>query len=160
MTTASPDRDRESTEGPERAGLTLLVADDDSDMRLYVRRCVLSDTGPIRRVLEAADGESALEMMRMHRPDLVACDVLMPRLGGLGVCERVRSDPDLADTPVLLLTGLDNSADVRRRAKERGADGVLVKPFNHQRLCRAIDELLEGRLDPGRGDSRPRGDSM
>lgn len=126
-------------------GAILLVADDDPDLRLYVRRCVLDDAGPIDRVIEAADGGAALDLIRSQIPDVLVCDVVMPRVGGIEVCERLRADPKTAEIPVLLFTGNAMSRETIRRAREVGADEVLLKPFNSRRLCTAIAEVMRTR---------------
>ncbi|HET6343883.1 MAG TPA: ATP-binding protein, partial [Myxococcota bacterium] len=78
----------------------ILVADDNADMRDYVRR-LLSGT---YRVLAAADGEAALQAIRTLKPDLVVADLMMPRIDGLTLLRRLRADPALSTTPVILLS--------------------------------------------------------
>ena len=141
--------DRASTDPTTSDGLTLLVVDDDPDLRLYVRQCVLGGRVRIRRVLEAPDGERALELLRSECPDVLVCDVVMPRLGGYALCARLRADPDTSEIPVLLLTGLGTSDEATRRAEQVGADGVLLKPFNARRLCAAVDAVIRARPAPG-----------
>jgi CheY-like chemotaxis protein len=131
---------------PDTVGaLTLLVVDDDPDLRLYVRQCVLGASGRIERVIEAADGVDGLAALRAEVPDVLVCDVLMPRLGGIDLCERLRADPATASMPVLLLTGGATSDEMRRRANEAGADGVLLKPFNSRSLRSAVDHVIRVR---------------
>lgn len=127
--------------------LTLLVVDDDADIRLYVRQCVLGDGDRIGKVIEAADGESALTALRTHRPDVLVCDVFLPRLSGYALCERLRADPATSRIPVLLLTGGTTPDETTRRAREAGADGVLFKPFNARRLCDAIERVIRRARD-------------
>ncbi len=135
--------------------LTLLVVDDDPDLRLYVRQCVLTASGPVDRVIEASDGERGLASLQAERPDVVVCDVLMPRMGGFALCERIRADPETSDIPILLLTGGATNDETLRRADEAGADGVLLKPFNAHRLRAAVDRVIEIRArDPLHPDDR------
>lgn len=136
-------------------GLTLLVVDDDPDIRFYVRQCVLGEAGRIAKVIEAADGESGLAALRAERPDVLVCDVLLPRLGGYALCERLRADPATSRIPVLLITGGTTSDETTRRAEEAGADGVLFKPFNARRLCTAIERVIRGRAARKPGASGP-----
>jgi len=131
-------------------GLTLLVADDDPDIRLYVRQCVLGAGGAVQRVIEAADGESALEVVRSERPDVVVCDAVMPRLGGFALCERLKADPATADIPILIITGGMAPESMTREVERAGAQGVLFKPFNAHRLRAAVEEVLGARADRGR----------
>lgn len=145
--------------GPEDVGpgegLSLLVADDDEEIRHYVRRCVLSFGLDIRRVLEARDGGEALERLRGEPVDLLVCDARMPVMDGLELCAAVRGDPDLFELPVLLVTGQMSPDQARRRALEAGADAVLLKPFNALRLCHQIEGLLRGRSPPDRSGLPP-----
>lgn len=143
-------------------GPTLLVIDDDPDLRLYVRQCVSGTYGGFRRVIEAPDGESGLETTRTVRPDVIVCDVLMPGLGGIGLCRRIRADPSTSGIPILLLTGGATSDDMIRQAEEAGADGVLLKPFNARRLRAAVENVLRTRaaLESDPGDGTPPHDTI
>ncbi|MGD8319184.1 MAG: response regulator [Gemmatimonadota bacterium] len=126
-------------------GLTLLVVDDDADLRLYVRQCVSGAIPSFARVLEAADGVSGLELLAAEPVDMVVCDVVMRRMDGLEMCRRFRLDPRSAGTPILLMTGTDAFEDTLRRARDAGADGVVPKPFNASRLRAAIREAMQAR---------------
>lgn len=117
---------------------TVLVADDDADMRDHVRQCLRPLT---RRVLLAADGREALETAEEHRPDLVIADLRMPGMGGRELARRLPLDPHGDRLPVLFLTGEDDAR----------LDGpVLRKPFSARTLrafCRALLERVERRAD-------------
>jgi DNA-binding response OmpR family regulator len=109
----------------EAEGKLVLVADDESDVReLLVFR--LEHAG--YEVITAADGEEAIALAVERRPDLCVVDVMMPKLDGFEVTQRVRATPELAQTRVLLLT-----ASVHESAIERGlasgADDYIAKPF-------------------------------
>ena len=127
------------------ASLTLLVVEDDADLRLYVRQCVERETGPLFRVIEAADGLSGLEVLETEHVDVVVCDIVMHRMDGFELCARLRENPATSGVPVLLMTGVATSGDSLRRAREVGADGVLPKPFNARRLRAAIDSAMRAR---------------
>jgi CheY-like chemotaxis protein len=115
--------------------LTVLIVDDDADMRLYLRTC-LRGMGPrIGRVLEAADGLEALAVIQTGAVDLVICDVVMPRLGGFGLSLAIRDDPQLRDLRVLLVSGEEFSA------ASVAPDGFLPKPFNASQLDAALVEM-------------------
>jgi CheY-like chemotaxis protein len=94
-------------------------------------------------VLEAADGLSALELVRLERPNLVILDLTMPRLDGLRACRALRSDPELAGTRVLVLTGRDLPDDWAA-ARDAGADAYIVKPFSSLALLDAVRRLVAG----------------
>lgn len=141
--------------GPVGEGLTLLVVDDDPELRSYIRRCVLGMGGPVDRVIAAANGLGALERLRGERPDLMICDALMPGMDGFELCAAVRADPELRWLPILLITGEMTHARARRRAVDAGADGVLAKPFNARRLREALEALLRSRAPPGQAALPP-----
>ena len=103
----------------------LIVDDDPAIWRVVSALLDLDEYG----LLEAADGQAALEVVKVERPDLVILDLTMPRLDGLRACQALRSDPELAGTRVLVLTGRDQPDD-RAAARDAGADAYLVKPFS------------------------------
>jgi CheY-like chemotaxis protein len=92
-------------------------------------------------VLEAADGLEALEILQQQRPTLVISDVLMPRLDGQEMVRRIRSDPDLASIPVMLLTA-KAGPETRLEGLERGADDYLAKPFEPRELMARARNLI------------------
>lgn len=132
-------------------GLVVLIADNDLDMRAYVRRCVAKHDMEIEEILEARDGQQALEVMSARRVDLLITDGAMPRLDGFALCTAVRRQLADHSTRVLLITGQFGPEDAKRRARAAGADGLLLKPFNALALCVKIDEVL--RREDRRGPS-------
>src|SRR5690349_9479597 len=95
----------------------VLIIDDDSDFRRL--------TGDVLRlhhwhVLEAQEGEAGLELVRQHRPEVVLCDLIMPRCNGFLVCRKIRDDITLRNTKIVVTTGRDFEVD-RRAARESGA---------------------------------------
>lgn len=100
----------------------LVVEDTDLLRRMYVDR--LTQDG--YRVLAAADGLEALNLMRTDTPDLVLLDLIMPMMSGLEVLERSQADPRLREIPVLVLSNLGQDADIRR-CVELGACDYLIK---------------------------------
>jgi CheY-like chemotaxis protein len=89
------------------------------------------------RVLDARDGIEALATARLERPDLVLCDLQLPRLDGHGLCRELRADPVLRSTPVILLTSSQDK-ESQRRCRESGASGVLLKPIGPHALHEAV----------------------
>ena len=114
---------------------TVLVVDDDAEMRRYLRRCLTELDAVV--VHEAADGLEALERARAGGLDLIVSDVVMPRLDGVGLCRALHADAALRTIPVLLITAESASADL-----PGGAAGVLAKPFDAVRLRATVDLLL------------------
>ena len=136
-----------------QAGLVVLIAENDRDMRGYVRRCVEMHEVEIEEILEARDGQEALEIARERRVDLVITDGAMPRLDGFGLCAAVRRELTDHRMKVLVITGQFGRKDAERRAHEAGADGLLLKPFNTLTLCEKIDEVLTAQSPPGGSDA-------
>ncbi|MES1242477.1 MAG: ATP-binding protein, partial [Acidobacteriota bacterium] len=128
--TPSPDEDR----------TTVLVVDDNADMRAYIRRHL----EPAYRVVEAADGLQGLERARSLLPDVVVSDVMMPGLDGNALFRGLREDPELELTPVILLTA-KASAESRIQGLRDGVDDYLVKPFDPRELKARVDNLLASR---------------
>jgi CheY-like chemotaxis protein len=129
-------------------GLVVLISENDRDMRGYVRRCVEKHDVEIEEILEARDGQEALEIARRRRIDLMVTDGAMPRLDGFALCTAVRRE--LADhhPRVLVITGQFDRKDAEQRARAAGADGLLLKPFNALTLCEKIDEVLSLSTEP------------
>ncbi|WP_143537543.1 hybrid sensor histidine kinase/response regulator transcription factor [Rubrivirga marina] len=117
---------------------TVLVADDQPEIRAFVRRHL---EGAGYRVVEAADGEEALDRARQRLPDLVVSDVMMPRLDGLGLCRALRSDPETDFVPILLLTARAAPQD-RLDGLAELCDDYLTKPFDVRELVARADNLI------------------
>ncbi len=120
------------------AGSRILVADDNSDMRAYVRRLL----GSRWQVETVADGVQALAAMRARKPDLVLTDVMMPHLDGFGLLSEVRKDPELRDLPVIVLSARAGE-DARVEGLDAKADDYLTKPFSARELLARVNANLE-----------------
>jgi class 3 adenylate cyclase len=116
----------------------LLVADD-NPLNVDILRTRLMAHG--YEVLTAADGEAALALARAERPDLLLLDVMMPGLDGIEVCRRVKADPSLPFTPVILVTAKADSKDVVA-GLEAGADEYLTKPVDQAALVARVKSML------------------
>jgi DNA-binding response OmpR family regulator len=115
---------------------TVLVVDDEPDILLMLRMS-LEDEG--HTVVMAADGESGLQRLAEHRPDLVLLDVMMPVLDGWGVLERKQRDGDL--TPVIVLSAKTEETDIAK-AMSLGATEYVTKPFDLDRVVALVTEVL------------------
>ena len=133
----------QSDDEPELAALStgarprILWADDNADMREYVRR-LLSARYEVETV---ADGQAALESVRERVPDLVLADVMMPRLDGFGLLKALRDDPGTAELPVILLSARAGE-ESRIEGMQAGADEYLVKPFSQRELLACVEAQL------------------
>lgn len=118
---------------------TVLIADDESSMRLLVHATIESDD---YTVVEAADGAEAWAMIQERKPSLVLLDVQMPGRSGLEVLRLVKEDPSLVATRVILLTSRAQEKDVEA-GLIAGADFYLTKPFSPLDLLTRVEEALQ-----------------
>jgi CheY-like chemotaxis protein len=125
---------------------TVLVVDDEPDI-VYFAQVNLELSG--YEVLQAADGEQALDMARAHHPDVVLLDVMMPKLDGWAVLEQLKADedPTVRTIPVVMLTALRDDQHQVRGGIE-GAIRYLPKPVTPDAMLQAIDEVLHGGPEP------------
>lgn len=117
---------------------SLLLVDDDPEI-LTLLRAKLADE-PFE-LLTAVEGESALNIVRTQKPDLVVLDVNLPGLSGLEVCRSLRADKDTRDIPIIILSGRSDQID-RVLGLEFGADDYVTKPFNPRELILRIHNVL------------------
>jgi DNA-binding response OmpR family regulator len=114
---------------------TILTADDDPQLlRLVARNLELEDYD----VLVASDGKQALEQIEQHVPDLVLLDVMMPRMDGFTVCQRVR---EFSAVPIIIVTARGQDQD-KVRGLDLGADDYLIKPFSIEELLARVRAVL------------------
>jgi len=125
----------------------ILIADDAAMFR-ELGSLFLARSG---RVITANNGYEGLMLARREHPNVVVADLDMPCMAGDELCSRIKADPDLAKTPVILVTpgGL---AEDRSRAVRAGADDVIAKPINRIALIQAVNRMLRGQ--PLRGLAR------
>ncbi|HEY9847979.1 MAG TPA: response regulator [Leptolyngbyaceae cyanobacterium] len=135
--------DRTSTSNGESSvtqtmSRTILVVDDNSDLRSYVSR-VLKASG--FEVLTARDGAEGFGVTSEKHPDLIVTDLMMPVVSGLDMIRMIREQADIKGTPIILLTAKVDE-DTRIEGTEQGADIYLAKPFNDRELLAAVRNLI------------------
>ncbi|WP_421729653.1 response regulator [Brevundimonas sp.] len=113
---------------------TVLTIDDSRTMRDMLKMALI-DAG--YHVIQAVDGVDGLETLGAHGADVVITDINMPRLDGFGFIEGMRANPDHRSTPVLVLT-TESDAAKKQRARDAGATGWIVKPFDPVKLVDAV----------------------
>ncbi len=116
---------------------TILTVDDSRTMRDMLRLALL-EAG--FNVLQAEDGVHGLEVLQGERPDVIITDINMPRMDGYGFMEGVRADPKCRAIPILVLT-TESSQEKKMRARDAGATGWIVKPFDPQKLVDAVNRV-------------------
>ncbi len=151
---------------PQSAPAKVLVADDSDTERASARQA-LTQAG--YDVVEAVDGQHALEVFARERPDLVLLDVVMPRLTGLETCRILKAKTQASYLPVIMVS-TRNSVNARVEGLRSGADDYLGKPYDADELRARVEALLRTRrvlrdAEPGKtardgatGDVTPRGD--
>ena len=118
---------------------TILIVDDEPEM-LEMLRIRFEAAG--FEVKAVATGEDALDKITSQHFDLVLLDVLLPRLDGFGVCQRIKANPRAANTLVVFLSAF-NVSDIQTKAAKAGGDAVFLKPFEFKDLLSKVKELLK-----------------
>lgn len=116
----------------------ILIVDDNSE------NCELLEAylaGIPCEIAIAADGRQALELARSFQPDLILLDVMMPKLSGFEVCQQIKSDPQLQQIMVLMVTALNELGDIER-AVDAGTNDFLSKPVQRIELVKRVENLL------------------
>jgi signal transduction histidine kinase len=106
---------------------TVLVVDDEEITRTTLSALLASK--PVYRVELAVDGVEGLEMAKQIKPDVILLDIMMPRMSGYDVCKKIRSDPNIGEVPIIMITALDDR-DAKLNGLVAGADDFLTKPFD------------------------------
>ena len=123
-----------SVAGEEPRAQTILVVDDDEDIRKVVSHNL---EGEGYHVLTAAGGDKAMDIVKAEQPDLVILDIMMPVRDGYDVLAEIRASPETADLPVVLLTAKRAESDIWE-GWSSGADYYMTKPFEVGELMRFV----------------------
>ncbi len=127
---------------------TILLVDD-NEQNLELMQAYLEDLGCEVRMAE--DGVAAMEAIEQCQPDLMLLDVMMPRMSGFEVCQRIKSQPSTRDIIIIMVTALNEVGDFER-AVECGTNDFIAKPVNKVELLARVRSLLEQRMDRKRSD--------
>ena len=117
----------------------ILLVDDDESLRMIAREALQYQN---YIVIEASDGNQALELLRVHKPDLILLDIMLPGIDGLKIAQIVKSNISTSHTPVIFLTAKGQTED-KVRALKAGGDDYLVKPFDSTELAARIESILD-----------------
>jgi len=118
---------------------TIMIVDDSVTLREMISD-MLKKSGV--NVIEASNGEEALEHLKEHSPDLVVLDVVMPKMNGYELCRHIKKDPKTQNVPVLMCSSKSQEFD-RYWGMKQGADAYIAKPFHPQELIATIKQLLK-----------------
>ena len=119
----------------------ILIVDDEAHIRLLIEQTLeeLEDEGV--EILTAENGEEALEMIRAEKPSLVFLDVMLPKMNGFDVCQRVKHELEMRDVYVVMLTAKGQEFD-KQRGEEVGANIYMTKPFDPDELLARARTVL------------------
>ena len=123
--------------------MTVLIVDDEPSVRRSVRAC-LKNNADVQSIGEGSTGAQARQDIRRLRPEVVFLDIRMPQMDGFEVLSRIKNNPDLAQTRVILLTGNEQEMNILR-GFSLGADDYVTKPFNPMELLMRLKRVI-GRI--------------
>ena len=121
--------------------LDVLIVDESAAIRKILRRVLLQADVALGKVMEAGDGIEALEILKSNKVGLILSDVKMPKMDGLQLLGRVKSDPDYRDIPMVMVTAEGSQAKVME-AVTLGAAGYIRKPFTAEQIKEKLTGLF------------------
>ena len=116
-----------------------IVIIDDDQMTLTLLKKVLTKHG--FQVLSARDGAEGYLLIQKEKPDILISDMLIPKLHGLDLCEKIKETPELKKIKVILMTAVYKSVVFKTQAKDSGADDFIEKPIDMEKLISLIEKL-------------------
>ena len=134
----------------ERIRHKILVVEDEADIRELLRYNLAQEGYAVE---EAGDGAEALDRITRRAPDLLVLDLMLPQMSGLELCRRMRSNPETAKLPILVVTAKGAEVD-RILGLEMGADDYVVKPFSPREVVARVKALLR-RANPASEPASP-----
>lgn len=117
----------------------VLVVDDEPGVRQLVSKILSREYN----VVEAKDGEEAIDAVRSQSPRIVIMDMMMPKMDGLTACYAIKKDPATRGIPVIMLTAIDQELNKKLSTTVMGANRYMTKPFDAQELLATIRQLLD-----------------
>ena len=119
---------------------TLLVVEDNSDVRSFIKGILENDY----KIYEAGNGEEGIKVSFAEIPDLIISDLMMPKMDGIEMCSKLKSDERTSHIPIIMLTAKATDRE-KIEGYETGADDYIIKPFNEQVLSARVKNLIEQR---------------
>lgn len=126
-------------------GKKILIIDDDRVIQDSLQE-LFTDAGYV--VILAADGISGFDLVMREKPDIIVSDILLPRMHGIALCEKIRNNDELRDIPIILMTGVYKDVNLRMYVHKGLADDFIEKPFHETELLSKIEHFL-GHQDKG-----------
>jgi DNA-binding response OmpR family regulator len=120
-------------------GKKILIIDDDRVIQDSLQE-LFTDAGYVVHL--AADGISGFELISRERPDIIVTDILLPRMHGIALCEKIRGNEDLRNIPIILMTGVYKDVNLRMYVYKGLADDFIEKPFHETELLSKIEHFL------------------
>uniref|UniRef100_UPI0032175369 hybrid sensor histidine kinase/response regulator transcription factor n=1 Tax=uncultured Draconibacterium sp. TaxID=1573823 RepID=UPI0032175369 len=136
-----PVSNNDLTESGNKNKSTLLVIEDDHDLRAYIKEFLSAQY----KVEEAENAEQGFQLATTKNPDAIICDVMLPDMNGFKLCSKLKSEFQTSHLPIILLTSLADK-ESRLSGIKSGADYFISKPFDLKHLVLSIENLIEGRL--------------
>lgn len=133
----------------EDATVTVLLVEDTEDNRQMMKK-LLEMSG--YRVLEAVNGEEAVEVASHEKPQIILMDLSLPLIDGLAATRRIRSLSEMSAVPIVAVSAHD-TADFHSEALEAGCNAYITKPIDYPELEDIVHRLLSGESDMSAGDS-------
>jgi CheY-like chemotaxis protein len=130
-------------DGGEDLTTALVLIVDDQAQNVELLEAYLEDIGC--QVRTAHDGPEALAEIERRQPDLILLDIMLPRMSGFQVCKQIKASPATRDIPVIMVTALNEIADIEK-ARECGTDDFVTKPVNRVEIVLRVSTLLRARL--------------
>ena len=115
----------------------ILIADDEPTIRLIVSKILSKEY----IVLEATNGEEAVDIAKGQKPDIILMDLMMPKMDGYTACSSIKTDQATKVIPVIILTAIGHEFN-KKFAMEMGADAYITKPFSADELLRQVKQAL------------------
>lgn len=119
----------------------VLIADD-NEANVELLEAYLGDSGLDVEIAVAVDGQDTLEKAASFKPDLILLDVMMPKLSGFEVCQKLKGDPATRGIMILMVTALNEHGDMER-AVDAGTDDFLSKPVDKVSLVKRVENMLK-----------------
>lgn len=119
--------------------IKILIVDDDPEVLLATKRVAQSED---HQVVTASTGVECMDMVKKHHPDLILLDVVLPDTEGVDICRRIKEDPTLSGTFIVLISGMKTSSDEQATGLDEGADGYIARPISNRELKARINAMV------------------